>query len=118
MDPTNESEQTNNSVVISNSKDNIDKINTTNMNEETSTSQTTNSSTDTKVNEYLHGISAFIQKMKSSQVGGGNSVVANERAKVAKLFNILSIEELLDQFQMTSSTDLPNTVPQPSETEE
>lgn len=67
-----------------------------NMNDE----QQTNQVKDATVSEYLNGIRTFIDNMKTlPQVGGGNSTVANERSKVAKLFDVLSIEELLSQLQ-------------------
>lgn len=85
------------------------EINNNVMNEQTSTSQVTNGSKDAKVSEYLNSISTFIKKMESAvQVGGGNAIVSTERTKVAKLLNVLSIDELLSQLQSTS-TDVSNT---------
>lgn len=115
MDPTNEPQQTNNYSIIYDNNNNEDNTNVNNMNEETSTNQVANISKDIKVSEYLNGINNFIKKMKTTQQsGGGNSTIATERAKVAKLFNVLSIEELQSQLQNASST----VVPQPNERQE
>lgn len=69
------------------------------MNQETNTSQATNPIKDAHVSEYLNGINTFIGKMKNLQGGGGNPIVVNERAKVAKLFSVLPIETLLNELQ-------------------
>lgn len=91
MNDTYLTQQTNDNSIISNT--NEDAVN---MNDE----QQTNQVKDATVSEYLNGIRTFIDNMKTlPQVGGGNSTVANERSKVAKLFDVLSIEELLSQLQ-------------------
>lgn len=79
-------------------------VKNTAMNEEPNTSQVASSLKDTKVSEYLNGITTFIDKMKTlPQVGGGSAAVANERAKIAKLFDILSIEALRTELQSTNT---------------
>jgi hypothetical protein len=87
--------------------------NNINMQEETNTNQVMVK--DAKVSELLNGINTFLDNIKNSQVGGGNSVIANERAKIAKLFNVLSIEDLLKSFQDTSTT-VSNSIEQTNET--
>jgi hypothetical protein len=100
MDQTDISEDTNSKFIVNTNVDVFDNNN--NMNEEKS--QVTESSKDAKVSEYLNGINAFIKKMENApQFGGGNSVVSNERAKIAKLFNVLSIETLLSEVRNNSS---------------
>ena len=91
MNDTYLTQQTNDNSIISTT--NEDAVN---MNDE----QQTNHVKDATVSEYLNGINTFIAKIKNlPQVGGGNSTVANERSKVAKLFDVLPIEELLNQLQ-------------------
>lgn len=78
------------------------------MNEQRNTSQANESTKDAKVSEYLNGINEFLEKMKNLQGGGGTAVIANERAKVAKLFNVLSLETLLNEVQNDSNTNQTN----------
>lgn len=87
---------------LENSNTNEDTVsNKVTMDEQTTTTQ---GSKDPKVNEYLTGINEFLDKMKNLQ-GGGSPVVANERAKIAKLFNILSIEALLTEAKKNSAVN-------------
>lgn len=108
---------------IPNSSDNDteESVNTVNtetnytMNEETSTNQVPIQ--DKTINEYLNGIKTFLKKMESLQTGGGNSVVTNERKKIAKLFNVLSVETLLNNLKNEESFRQNSSASEPSQQE-
>jgi hypothetical protein len=55
------------------------------------------------VDELLKGITTFLETIKSSKSGGNAEVIETERKKVSKLFNILSVEDLLNHLELTSN---------------
>lgn len=112
MDLTDVKQNINNSSIsiTTNIKSNENRENDlihNNMNqEETNNNQSTVVGKDAKVNEILIGINSFLDRLKNTQIGGGNvALVANERGKVAKLFNVLSVEELLTALKTEKIND-------------
>lgn len=104
---------------IANNEEIVNTVNNVNnnMNEETSTNQVPIQ--DQRVNEYLNGINTFLKNMEKLQVGGGNSIVSSERTKIAKLFNVMSVETLLSNLNKDGfSTQNNNNSSSPSSQQE
>lgn len=55
------------------------------------------------VDELLQGITTFLENMKNNKTGGNAEVIETERKKVSKLFNVLSLEDLLNHLELNSN---------------
>jgi hypothetical protein len=53
------------------------------------------------VDELLQGITTFLENMKMT--GGNAEVIETEREKVSKLFNVSSLEDLLNHLEENSN---------------
>ncbi len=102
MDLTDEKQNINNGSIsnttnIESNENAENELINNNMNQEqTNNNQSNVVGKDAKVNEILIGINSFLDRLKNTQIGGGNvALIANEREKVSRLFNILSVEEML-----------------------
>lgn len=84
---------------VDNNNDNNDIPSNIMNQEQTTNTQSQVVGKDAKVSEMLVGINTFLDNLKNAQVGGNASIIANEREKVSKLFNVLSLSDLLNALQ-------------------
>lgn len=97
---------TSNRFPINSVNDNVDEMNQeelTNANASKEVIANVGNVKDATVDELLEGINTFLESVNSTQTGGNATVVANERNKIAKLFNVLSIEDLLHHMESNQS---------------
>ena len=57
---------------------------------------------DSNINELLEGIDSFLKSIHNQKVGGNVAYTENEKEKVAKLFNVLSVEDLYNKLKNSS----------------
>jgi hypothetical protein len=55
------------------------------------------------VDELLQNITTFLETIKNNKDGGNSEVIETEREKVSKLFNVLSLEDLLNHLEENSN---------------